>query len=288
MKFIDVVNAFVYSNVYIALGAAGFAVMSLLFFGYDIVPLAVIVPFLLCFGMYTQNRKTDYEEDAINQPQRAWFYTKYGDAIYKISFIALFAAVVLSFLGNILAGLLAVGIIATGVFYNAPLIPKSVSKKVGFRRLKEVLFVKNLFVAIIWAIDTVLIPAAIVNMRFGQSIVFLAIGFVLLRILIGAIFFDLKDVKGDIKTGIKTLPTVLGVKNVIKILVVLNFLTLAFAPFFWQLNKLHYISTVIFAVSYDFLYLYLYRSVETKFLCNVMVDGEYIFLGLITVGTFLF
>ncbi len=46
--------------------------------------------------------------------------------------------------------------------------------------------------------------------------------------MINAIFFDLKDSLTDSKEGLKTLPVILGNKNAIKLLHVLNFA--AFIP----------------------------------------------------------
>jgi 4-hydroxybenzoate polyprenyltransferase len=150
------------------------------------------------------------------------------------------------------------------------------------KRLKERFFIKNFIVALGWAI----IPfyAAVYNNSFSLGVLFIS-AFIFLRIFIGAIMFDIRDILGDKARNIQTIPTKYKEENVKKILIILNFLSLLslLVPFLISLLPADGILIGLFGLFMGFLYINLFgRKFDIRFLCDVIVDGEYVLLGVVT------
>ena len=98
------------------------------------------------------------------------------------------------------------------------------------------------------------------------------------QILVNTIIFDALDIKGDLVSGITTVPIALGLKNTKKLLLIINgFLVI------WLLCCLltgvfvNLISTLVFGVVYEYgLIWYFLRRDRPRFHAELMVDGEWL------------
>ena len=172
------------------------------------------------------------------------------------------------------------------LLYGVKWIPASISK---YRRLKEIMGVKNIMIALAWALMATFLP--LVYFHLDITITTLAIFvFIFIRWIINPVFFDFKDIKGDKIMGVITLPVFFGVRRTLILLAILNTLlgifTLISTLKGWLPPLAHLVNL---STIYCYCYLYSYNKMEIKFLSNVIVDGEFIVIGFLALlGTLLF
>ncbi len=280
VKISQALDFLVFSNLYISLGAMS---LSYAFFKLAGTPVdyIIFIPFLIMFVIYTFNRKTDAREDALSDPNKFKFNELYNKYFLAIAFAGFGLLVVFSFTKGIKYGLEVLMPFAIGILYSS-----RISLKSKMIRLKDILFFKNFIVAITWAFVTVIIPASFLNIPFKQDIYLLSF-FVFSRLLISEIFCDIKDAKGDLEAGTKTIVTVYGLSSTNKLLFFLNIaFTLILIIGYWVgILSTFLLEIGIFSASYGFFYILLYnlKLIEINKLSNIIVDGQFI-----TVGFFVF
>lgn len=240
----------------------------------------MLVPFFTMFAIYNFNRKTDMAEDTVSDPKKSEFTRKYNKYFLGTAALGYGIAVLLSFARGLKYGAAVLVPFAVGYAYSEKWIPS----KSGKMRIKDMLVLKNLVVALTWAYAAIIPPLLLLNLNIGKEAYFL--GFVVFsRLFINAIFFDIKDVAGDSKTGTRTIPSVYGTAFTDKFLVFLNavFLYVMLVAYFaGLLSPLMYLIG-FFTAAYGFFYFTLYktRSVELSSLSYVIADGELILAGLL-------
>ncbi|WP_247728516.1 UbiA family prenyltransferase [Halovivax limisalsi] len=189
--------ALVHSNVFISLAATSWVVTTIVLADLPVDPLPLCIVFAVTLFVYSLNRFTDIDEDEFNVPGRATFTKQYGRA-----------TVLVGLLGYLL-------VVAVGIYRDiprvelllAPLVVISLYSIVGLKRL---LLVKNLLVGLAWAG----IPLG-VGVYYGvarTTEILVLTGYVLAMLTIAAVIFDLKDIVGDRREGIRTIPRVVGTR----------------------------------------------------------------------------
>jgi len=124
---------------------------------------------------------------------------------------------------------------------------------------------------------------AVYTESFAPAIIFLS-AFVFLRIFIGVTVFDIRDIHGDSIHNIETLPVRAGIGRSKRVITGLNVLSLLILFTGVLLDSVPPRATVVgaFALMMGILYVRLLSSgCDLKFLCNVIVDGEYVLLGVV-------
>jgi 4-hydroxybenzoate polyprenyltransferase len=267
-----------YLNLIISLGAVSIAylVVSLLSFHSDFI--MYLVCFLVSMFVYSFNRFTDIKEDMINNPERVKFFKKFKYYFFISSLISFLLVTFTTLLHSFLTFLVSVLPIVLVILYSKPWLPNKIS---FYSRLKEIFFIKNLVVSTGWS----LIPffVAVYTNSFHIGIFFISI-FVFLRIFIGVIIFDVRDMKGDKIHNIFSIPLKLGLAKTKSIVHVLNLLSviILFLGILYGLNMISTILVGLFAFFMGLLYIYVIgKDIDIKFFCNVIVDGEYVMLGAI-------
>lgn len=204
-----IIQAFILNRLHIIVSApaimwcwSGFLKMRFRSIDYLIITLAVA-----CICQW--NRLTDVKEDALNCPDDL------KDAQTKSGFIKVFCyaggtiAILLALFTEPswkLAGLVAFGA-AVGYFYNTPLLPSW-----PHLRLKNLFIIKNLSSGAGWSLGLLVFPMLRAHTQ-PDGLFLTAFVYMFAMVMTYEIMWDIRDVEGDTRAGIRTLPVVLGINN---------------------------------------------------------------------------
>ncbi len=266
-----------YANLLLAVSTAGAVYVVGLLLNLPANPTPAAILFLVTFAIYNFNRHTDKREDEINHPRRVAFIKKYGKILVILSVFAYLLAIWLSLYGGAGAQLLVMVPLVTLVLYSLRWFPKNGDIS---ERLKEIFVIKNLVVSAAWGGTVTFLPVLYFEAPISTATLCVFI-FFFLRFFINTVVFDLRDIAGDLKEKINTIPVVLGYKRTRNIFQVLNaFIGLSFVLAV-LLSILPLIAVLLlFSTLYSFIYLtYLKSEKNIHFVCDVIVDGEYFVLA---------
>jgi 4-hydroxybenzoate polyprenyltransferase len=237
----------------------------------------LLMAYLFTYGAYTINRSVEMGRDAVTNPSRTqhlWGRRRYLPAIAVTCFA----------IGYLLAAL------RNLTFFTALLVPlflsiiySAGSKKLipwlGVKALKEKLLVKNITIALGWSLIPMLV--GLYYQQISQEL-YLFAGFIFLRLMVNTIFFDIRDLKGDKAAGIKTVPTVYGLKISFTLITLIDIVSAAYIISTVILNLLptYTVLAVVFPI-YSTIYLQLAKraNANINLLCDVVADGEYLLWG---------
>lgn len=237
-----------------------------------------ILSFFAPFYIYTFNKWTDKCEDEINNPNRVVFANRYGNILYVLSLIFLVSLLVLSTIfGGILLLLVTVVPVICGILYSFPLLPKQIS----YRRLKEIPFVKNIVIGFSWALLYSFQPVYFTHGIPDSSTI---VTFVLLFLwgIVTSVIPDIRDMPGDTKAGIKTVPVILGetrTKTFLTFVVLsLGLPTIIYCFFFLS----HFTTSLVIAtILYWHVCIFLLDKVSLRnYLADFFADSQCIFFAI--------
>ncbi len=254
------------NSIFLALnGTFVFVFASFLYDTQISIPLA-FASFLITFSVYSLNMATDAKEDAINRSDTAPKKTHY----YLVPSIA---CMLVSLAIGITAGAYALIILVTplliGFIYSIK-IAKAIP------RLKEIVGVKSIVVALSWAITGAFLPATLQPIAFSkEALVFF---YVFAQILVNTIIFDALDVRGDHASGILTVPLALGWKNTKRLLLSINGLLVVWFSYCLATGVfMEYLPTLGFGVIYETLLIwYFFKTQRPRLYAELFVDGEWL------------
>lgn len=112
---------------------------------------SAILTFLITFGVYGLNKLTDLKEDAINTPERANIIGKIESYLKFFVVISFVLSLLFGFFENIMTLPILIFPLFLGTLY-------SVKLSNNLPRLKDITGVKNITIALSWAIVTTLLP----------------------------------------------------------------------------------------------------------------------------------
>jgi 4-hydroxybenzoate polyprenyltransferase len=166
---------------------------------------------LIIYATYTLDRALDCKEDAVNKSELRGANTRIGLLACVVTFLA----------GSCI-------FIADGI-YLAPFFPVIVGYVYtrGIRigpyefRLKGGRGIKNIIIGITWGGSVALVVGQWCTSMMTIGIIFL---FFALKLFTTSCVNDLKDVKGDMLAGIRTIPVMLGENLTKKVLILVVFL----------------------------------------------------------------
>jgi 4-hydroxybenzoate polyprenyltransferase len=238
--------------------------------------------FLTFFSIYALDRvAAEPEADAINHPERESFSRRHARVLLGLAVAAYVISLGLGArkgLGGFLVMLLP---LAGVLVYSFPFVPRPLAHWLGFRRLKEVLVVKNALVASIFASTVTLVPMPTKGKAATGTFTVMWV-FFFVRFFINTVVFDMRDEQGDRQCGIRTLPVVLGPERTRRLLHGMN---LALGVFLLLAPALGVAPPAFsaLAVGTPLATWYLNRTAQPgsmHFLCDVVVDGELYVAGL--------
>lgn len=213
-------NVLVYSSAYLAAVAMLEVAIAMVLLSLPPSPAPVVVG-LVTFAVYANDRIADADTDVVTTPEKAAFVTRHRDLLYGLSAVAYGLALTISVVG----GPLAVGIaLLPGMFwvlYASDWIPEV---GVSVRRLKEVLVLNSVVVALAWATTLTFLPLAFGGQAPPGPVLFV-FGYFLLRSFVDTEIPNVRDVEGDAAIGVATLPVVFGVGGTRLVLYAVDLLT---------------------------------------------------------------
>lgn len=191
--------------------AAGLQMLgALLFFKAPVDWILISTYFFIAFGVYLLNRFTD-KEDSYNYPEQKMFFQQKPLLIGIPIALMAFSFFLLAISSRLVIWHLV--LIVFGILYSVSVIPFIQNKSLCFIRLKDILFVKNLAVSLLWGITPFALAASqklsILPARSDLCIAMIAF---CLTSLINTTSCDVRDIEGDRRAGIITLATRFGQK----------------------------------------------------------------------------
>lgn len=224
-----VLKSLVYSSAYLAI----IAMVEVLIVSYllSLPPSpAPIVVGLITFAVYANDRLVDLESDAASNPYRTAFVRRYQNVLYVFAAIAYGLAVALSVYGGPIAfGLVLIPAIVW-VLYAIEWVP---STNTSFQRLKDLLIVDSVIIAIAWSLAIVGLPLAFANAAVNPTVGIIFLYFVLATI-VNTEIANVSDIQTDKEAGVATMPVVFGVRRTRQALygvILLAVVTLGYAVF---------------------------------------------------------
>ena len=218
-KIKSLISFLLASSIFLAIGGFLKAYYSFFLFGALANWGLLLATFLVVFAVYCMNKLTDKEEDAVNSPERVSFISGKEKILSFAVVISYFTAIILGILESIFAMLVLLVPLFAGIIYSIKLHPK-------IPRLKDILGVKNIITALSWAVGTTFLPLFSLN---GTSLIFVIsiFYFFFVKSFVNTVIFDVKDIEGDSKNGIITIPVRIGK---LKTRNLLSVLTLSLIP----------------------------------------------------------
>jgi 4-hydroxybenzoate polyprenyltransferase len=240
----------------------------------------VLAIFLITYSIYGVNKLTDIKEDAINAPERAQLVKKI-EPIFKFSLVFSFIiSLLLVFLVNVLTLPILLFPLFTGTLY-------SIKFSKNLPRLKDILGVKNITIALSWAVCMALLPAFCLVENEVIPII-LIFYFFFLKSFINAVLFDIRDIEGDRISGVRTIPVVFGRQKTKNLLLLLNSTFIPWLAVSYLTGYFHqYLFVFLFAIAYGYWYILHFCKEGLKIgkSLDLLVDGEWIPIVLLCVIT---
>ena len=276
---IQLYNLLVNTSIFLAFTGACMAYSVSILLGYQTNVIFYLAIFLFYFSIYNINKKTDRKEDQINHPTRANLHNVFGNSIFLMSIFSLAVSLFLFLQAGWQSLLISLIPFIAVIFYSIPWIPRHFEKILRARRLKEITVLKNLLVSITVSSSMTFLQATYTGNAINEAVSCVFI-IVFGMLFINTIVFDIRDRKGDKKEGIRTIPVVIGVYKTKILLIAFNTLlsTFIFAAVFLKILPL-VACLIIINTLYTYVYILLFERICINYMCDVLVDGEYILLA---------
>lgn len=279
--FYLIMAVIVKTNFFIAFGGACLtgAAMSLL--GINIFWPVLLLSFSLILAIYNLNLFADQPVILLNQPSRYRFFHKNRTFLKFLNFLSLTTAFICAASLGVVAFLLTVLTLLSGLAYSFTIFPRSFPGS----RLKNLTGLKEFLSSLGWGVVAVLVPASSSGIETPSIISIIVVFlFVFSIMFVRSSLFGIRDIQGDRLVGRETLPVVLGVKRtkyVLLLLLTLNAIILILADLLGWVSGfgLSYLAVI----AYGCLYLILYhkRIIYQGLVHEVLVDGQLLLSGLI-------
>jgi 4-hydroxybenzoate polyprenyltransferase len=239
---------------------------SAILYGVKVPPIILLLSFLTTFAVYNLNKVTDHTEDTINKPNK----TTKKQLYFTISAILCYLSVlIISITEGTQVFLICLIPLITGFIYSV-----KISKSI--RRLKEILYIKNITIAFSWAFPGALLPALTGTVAIEKIVMVFLYIFILL--FINTVLFDIIDMPGDKAANIKTIPLQLGKQKTTRLLLIINSLLIP-----WLITCLisgtfiKYLPVTTFGILHSYGIIWYFTTKEKKrYHADILIDGAWI------------
>ncbi len=258
------------SSLFLSINGTLLLYISFLMLGLALKPILLCAMFLVVYSVYSLNRLTDQEEDAVNMPTRSAFVQGNERVLLTLAVVSYIVALFLGWVENPFAALILLVPFMSGILYSA-----DVFSVIGIPRLKDIFLVKSLIVAFSWAICITFLPALYLHGDLTK--LWFIFPFFFIKIIINTILFDIRDVVGDTLNGINTIPVVIGVARTRQLLLILQSLLVVLLVLFLDLFSKYYV-ILILSMTYGYLYILHFcgESNHNGTSWDLLLDGEWI------------
>ena len=199
----------VYSNAFVALGAALLTSAGQALTGFPISFKQSLMAAFYVFAMHTLNLYLDRDAMRLNDPGRAAFYQHWKGTFTGISIAAVAVSLWMAVNTGVLT-FLALGLLVLfGVLYAVPVFLPSYWQNLSALKIKDIPGSKTFFVPIAWASATVILPH-LARFWDGLNGVLYAFWVIALFVLVRTALLDLLAVQGDRLVGKETIVVLLG------------------------------------------------------------------------------
>jgi 4-hydroxybenzoate polyprenyltransferase len=272
-----VVSFLVSSSLFVAL-----ALFSVIYFSFLALNISPDFPmffaaFLVTFSLYNLNKITDKEEDTFNNPDRLTFITNRTHILLTFSVISYIIALFIGVTsGEIVAIIVLLLPLWVAILYSVRIAP-------GFRRLKDIYIAKSLSVTIGLVFSTSLLAYIYFQNIY---IIFFWVFFLFVKLFINTVLFDVRDIAGDRKLNINTIPAVLGFKKTKYLLIFLNSFLIPWVAVTLYLNFfVALLPVIVFSVFYGYWCIFHFCNSKKKssLSYDLLVDGEWMVLVIMLV-----
>ena len=260
---IPIWNEFIYSGHLFALGAISVVAMCAIIFSIPITWDFLALIYFIFYPIYFYDYSRGASDDLLTNSKRAEHFKNKKKTSFIIYGSFLITGIISLYFSNFLTMCISFTILIFGLLYGS-----------YFKLLtKKIVAFKNIYVSFVWAL---LVIFLFYYYSFPlTSAALLITTFIFLRIFIIQILFDVRDVEGDQKKGLKTVPVVLGNHKEFNLLKNLNGVTILMICYGIYFNLIPIISFVILlAILYSFYYIQKIRACKKDHSCYLLAAVE--------------
>ena len=145
------------------------------------------------------------------------------------------------------------------------------------------MYVKNIIIALSWSLCLTLLPVIDSSLKHFE-LIYLVLYFYFIKSFINSILFDIRDINGDVKIGIITIPVLWGKMKTKKILLLLNSTLIPWLVFSYYNGFFNgHIFALSIAVAYGYWYILYYcqETIKIGKSLDLIVDGEFILIAIL-------
>lgn len=277
----------IYSQLYLALGAGSiaFAVQVLLALPINLLVLVLAAAYALSMHILNRYLSLPQEKELLYGMQ------KYFSEHKKLMWVMGISSGALSFFISFYLGLPAIILVSLslvfGAVYSLAIIPAGWLPRLRYRRLMDIPGSKDLFTAIAWTVVTAVVPFVVNKASSPLPPFLLSLSIVLMLVLVRSLIYDVRDIEGDIIVGRETLPIILGLGWIYKIIFSLLSLLALVLIAGWGLKLFSPLSLLmLLVIGYIVLTFYYKWSAEFyhSLAYDALIDGQFILIGLLALG----
>lgn len=162
-------------------------------------------------------------------------------------------------------------------FYGTPLLGNITAGRLGVARIKNIPQLKALYTAFFWAM--LFVFGSVFLGKSPDGVLLFFFGWMGMRLLTITVFCDCKDIERDRVEGVTTLVLRLGLARTVTILGLINIASLIWLAIFLAAQILPLWTLPLGLVGF-YTYWQLQRvlqpNADVEYLCDVMMDGEFI------------
>ena len=212
--FYSVFDFLLFSNIFMALCAVAQGLLTFYLIGAKIVFPVIGLLFTSTLGIYNFSILATKTGDPLNSPylRVRWFFSHYR-LMVTLTIVSLLSLIPLFVLLSMESRILLIFLAIISFFYSIPLFTIG-DQKFGLRHIP---WLKQFMIALVWTMSIVLLPVLeaqhfhLTSISLRDTTILIAKRFLFIAAL--TIPFDIRDLFDDRKSGLKTVPTVLGEKN---------------------------------------------------------------------------
>lgn len=212
--FYSVFDFLLFSNIFMSLCAVAQGLLTFYLIGAKIVFPVIGLLFTSTLGIYNFSMLVTKTGDPLKSPylRVRWFFSHYR-LMVTFTIVSLLSLGPLFVLLSMESRLLLIFLGIISFFYSIPLFTIG-DHKFGLRHIP---WLKQFMIALVWTMSIVLLPVLeaqhfhLTTISLRDTTILIAKRFLFIAAL--TIPFDIRDLFDDRKTGLKTVPTVLGEKN---------------------------------------------------------------------------